>query len=140
MYLQEAFDKVWNWFVVEKHPQSIGVDNDCQYSTVDAAGNETRCALGCLAPTKEEAQRWDSHSLMEFQVANLLGLKLTRKNMAAAWRKFDQNISNDGVVKNYAFVDLRECHDNARNGSGFSHDIHARLKVYAANYGLTVPA
>lgn len=47
---QEAFDRVWDWFVVRKGQKSTmvfdGGERGCAYRGADGA----RCAVGCLIP------------------------------------------------------------------------------------------
>ncbi len=43
---QEIFDKVWDWFVTEGNPRSVGPDGECLYRGPDGA----RCAAGVLIP------------------------------------------------------------------------------------------
>lgn len=45
---QECFDKVWDWFVVNRNPQSVK-DNVCQYR----GPNGTKCAAGVLIPDED---------------------------------------------------------------------------------------
>ena len=44
MTKQEIFNKVWKWFITDKHPQSRDI-RGCKYRTKDSA-----CAVGCLIP------------------------------------------------------------------------------------------
>ena len=49
MTKQEAFDEVWNYFVVEGNPQAKGENGFCRYRTKDGC----RCAAGVLIRDEE---------------------------------------------------------------------------------------
>jgi hypothetical protein len=46
---QEAFNKVWDWFVVQRKPAGMGKDNVYMYRCRDGS----RCAVGVLIPDDE---------------------------------------------------------------------------------------
>lgn len=52
---QEAFSKVWQWFVVEKHPQ-CAENGLCLYR----GPNGNKCAIGCFIPDGEYRVEFDS--------------------------------------------------------------------------------
>lgn len=52
---QQVFDKIWQYFIVEKHPQSGNLFG-CYYRSKE--GN--KCAIGCLIPDEMYLPEFDS--------------------------------------------------------------------------------
>lgn len=50
MTRQEVFNKVWDWFIVQKNPQSVDYEEeDCKYR-IFKEDKTLKCAIGCLIP------------------------------------------------------------------------------------------
>jgi len=116
---QDAFGKVWEYFVVERHPQAMADDGYCAWF-VPATGD--KCAIGCLM-TDEEAS--------ESRYYNELELRDFMRGRAIipegdAWFQF-LNL-------------LQAAHDDYEPSDGDFHAfIETRLRVVANEYKLAVP-
>lgn len=114
MTLQEAFDKNWQHFVVEKHGESVH-DGTCMYR----APNGNRCGIGILIPDDEYNARIEK---------NNVGVLIEKKILPPSLRSIAEN----------ALAGLQACHDSS-GSLEFSYDITDRLRDFAAEYKLTVP-
>jgi hypothetical protein len=112
---QEAFNEVWNWFVVEKHPKSVGepgsryvLGNDCKYR----GPNGNKCAIGVLIPDELYDEEWDGG-----RGANLREIQLEE------WKNLDWALLKE----------MQECHDYD------FLNMEPRLRRIAEDYELSIP-
>lgn len=120
---QEAFDRVWQRFVVEGAPRAVRTDGFCVYRTADGTHG---CAIGCQLP--------DALYKPDLEGYGVLGL-------------FDRAsaIKEHFAATSYEFLtELQEAHDCAlpRFAGAAKNDpadLAARLQVLAYTYGLTIP-
>lgn len=122
MTLQQAFDKVWTWFVVEKHPASYVMELEmpvCRYR----GPNGAKCAIGVLIP--DEAYRPGFEYCSAYAVAGKPGVIKAMKGLSEA----DLN-------------ELQQCHDRAVRdvGKDIDTEIQERLREFAESRSLTIPA
>lgn len=110
---QEAFDKVWDWFVVQGKPRSLNEDGGCAYRGKDGA----RCAVGVLVPDEEIGFLQEGPSIW---------------SNSHGWGRLD---SLKGLDKHGFLTPLQACHDEAGCGKG----IESRLRKFAEKQGLSVP-
>ena len=122
MKQQEAFNKVWQHFVVEKNPPGRSGDGiGCFYCTPE--GN--RCAVGALV-TMEEAKK---------MVADELGS--VRHMQEFNWRIYiPESIRN---LDRQFLIALQDSHDNTTRTT-FHSSFEAGLRELAVNFSLEVPA
>lgn len=119
MTAQECFNRVWDWFVVQKKPQSVDADGLCKYRGPDGA----RCAAGVLIA--------DEHYCGEPGI-----VQFGYPETAAC-----QMLIKSGVQE----ADLRlvrlmqRAHDGAPSGR-FHEYLEAELRSVARDFNLTVPA
>lgn len=120
---QEAFDKVWQHFLVEKNPPGYNVEQGlCHYVTETGA----RCAIGCLV-SPEEARKLEDAS--------------EEKGGAA----FSGLIDNDLLPESLQDLDrdlgsaLQVAHDDAADTASFRPTLENRLRQLALDYNLEVP-
>ncbi len=65
MTSQEIFDKVWNWFVVEKHAPSYDTElRCCRYR--DPSGN--KCAVGVIIPDEKYEKEMENTTLQQLSM------------------------------------------------------------------------
>lgn len=108
---QQAFDKVWQWFVVDKNPRSM-VGTRCQYRGTSGA----KCALGVLIPDALYDDILDEG--MSYQsVVDRVGLP--------PWYKF--------------WKQLQGCHDDTSREDDFTTGITDNLTNFATTYSLDIP-
>ena len=109
---QEIFDKVWTWFIVERHGPGVlpGNIKDCRYF-VDP---QTKCAIGCLL-SDEIAARLGPAGLIEIQIKFFPGIEVSFLST------------------------LRGAHDVAVRWGNFYDELERRLRELAATYGLQTP-
>lgn len=112
MTKQEAFDRVWQWFAVEKRPLSASADLGCAYRGDDGA----RCAVGIFIPDAEYASSMEGQSFC---------IVVDRCPSLAALPSETQSLLET----------LQDCHDTAENRSGLVR----KLRELAAHEGLRVP-
>lgn len=110
---QEALNKVWDYFVVQGHPQAKG-EFGCWYRT---PGDGRKCAVGCLIP--------DSDYFPEMESAGL--------------RKVISMVPALGGVNPTLLRRMQGAHDSGGRADSFSGHMEGRLSEIAANYGLSVP-
>lgn len=118
--LQEAFNRIWKFFIVEKHPQSAD-ESFCRYRSKDSA-----CAVGCLIPDSRQIAQCEGEG-----VSYLIGqVPLARKLL----QKVDMGL----------LTQLQSIHDNAQLGpkgdDGFLPEMKKGLKRFAKQNKLAVPA
>lgn len=116
MTQQEAFDKVWQWFVVEGHGKSMTADrSSCAYR----GEGGRKCAIGVLLSDESCARILNnmavdaSPQIRELSELQGLGLPFLR--------------------------DLQQAHDCTAYAEHFTLDIKQRLTKLAATYGLIIP-
>lgn len=115
---QEAFDKVWQWFVVERHRAGMIVETradgirDCRYF-IDP---QTKCAIGCL-------------------VSDEIAAKLGVMGIGEIQDKYLQE-SNLGFL-----IELRMIHDSSTNPmhNNFHNALESQLGDLADRYELQIP-
>lgn len=119
---QEAFNRVWNHFVVNKGKPSYtkkeGYHVRCLYRN-----GENRCAFGLLIPDDKYDSAWEGDSAS-----------------ALLCRDSFPDIIEPTSASFYD--DLQACHDHAiglHEEGNFYFDIHANLFKLAITYNLTIP-
>lgn len=112
MNTQEIFDKVWSWFIVERHHAGRGDGPGCRYF-IDP---QTKCAIGCLF-SDEVAATLDPWSLETIAAQHFPGVTLL------------------------FLADLRGVHDSSACESlgNFYNILEPRFRRLAVKYGLTIP-
>ncbi len=134
---QEAFNKVWNYFVVEKHGPSAEILSNgavrCQYR----GENGCRCAVGFLLPDAEYVP--DMENLIPF------ASKWDNGNYIDPWK----NVISLRPLGEGFLEDLQSCHDDVAGFEGeeqrlctpeeFNPLIKEALESFANNYDLTIP-
>ena len=118
---QDAFGKVWQYFVVEKHPRAFDASlGTCAY-WIPATG--CKCAIGCLL-TDEEAAELDRGTLRK----------------ATCFMRERDIIPNSDENAWYGFLNLLQVAHDAYDGDGDFHKfIETRLRDVANEYKLAVP-
>lgn len=110
--MQPAFDKIWDWFVVQKKPRSTS-DHACAYR----GANGARCPVGLLLPDSEYKSDFEGDSV-----------KFVRRHTHAL-RQYPLKFLEA----------LQSSHDEA-NPAMFAREFQDRLREIAAEFKLTVPA
>lgn len=116
---QEAFDKVWQWFIVERHGPGMltrtkinGTEvRDCRYF-IDP---QTKCAVGCLVSDEIAA------TLMDLQGITHI-----------ADRYFPE-------IEVKFLVTLRRVHDHSALGGNFHNELESQLRELIGKFGLHSP-
>jgi len=115
--IQEAFNKVWDWFIVQKNPPGILGLTKCRLR----GDNGSKCALGVLIPDSS----YDSSMESDPVISARLFLRCESK------------------VKGHEFLcAIRSFHDlSTRSWHGFTfHDEYKwRLKLVAKTFNLQIP-
>ena len=124
MSLQEVFNHVWQHFVIEEEPfcgtfRIDGTLASCNYSS-------TGCAIGCSL-TKEDAEHLDK----SFSNISIQGLY-------ARWIAYPVYFSNDIHIDR--LQQLQNIHDYNCKSPRFSHDMEKDLRLFAAQYMLSIPS
>ena len=114
---QQVFDKVWNYFVVEKHEPATNC-GDCYYRTEEGR----KCAIGIFIP--DEVYYEDMECCEPRPLVNLL---------------LDMGYDELNGMDDNFLLDLRECHDFSAVYGDFCLSIKDSLTKLAENYGLQVP-
>lgn len=118
---QEAFDKVWDWFVVRGKPASLRPVTH-GYGCVYRGENGTRCAAGVLIP--DELYRLDMENMSIREVIN------QDRRLA----EYFAGVSEDLLRS------LQQAHDGLAGESDFAEEIEGSLIEVAAWFSLAVPA
>ena len=117
---QEAFNNVWQHFVVEQHPRAVShAAQRCSYRTHD---NLNGCAIGCQLPD-ELADGLDS--LPQVGITRVLE---KRPAVAEYFKGVDPRLLSE----------LQSAHDQGSPWT-FRPYIKKRLEQLAKNFNLTVP-
>ena len=121
--LQEAFNKIWTWFVIEKHEPSIR-NGLCEYKF-----GKMRCALGILLPNKLYKSNMEGSSI-DFILTYNPELRIHFPN-----------------VRMSVLQDLQNCHDLSADtecyqnrSSIFLEEITEQLKTFAKSHRLKIIA
>lgn len=113
----EAFNCVWQYFIVERHPQAIDpTTRRCCYRTSD--GN--KCAAGCLIPDELYSPDWETSTINHIRTA-VSSLSLLF----------------EGVASNL-LAELQHNHDSLPPRH-FHHDFERKLRDIAKTYHLAIP-
>jgi len=116
MTSQEAINRVYQYFIVEKHPQANEKDFGCMYTT--SKGNH--CAIGCLIP----------EDVLILHDANI--------NHGDGWKSLPLTITAMLPGNEHLLTDLQEWHDGS-DFRDFKHfKKHALIEI-ARKYGLEYP-
>lgn len=121
---QQWFDRVWRWFVVDRHPPSVVFDDEGEYLCVYNGKHGTRCAFAALL-TDTELERIATHKLEGKSATTVIDeLRLERFG--------DYRIFCDK---------LQRCHDDAATGrpEDFTRGIRDKLADLAKKHYLTIP-
>lgn len=108
---QEAFNNVWQHFIVENHPQARTEQGYCRYRT----SNGLACAIGCQVPDKLVSDSDDNTSL---------GILLEQK-----WK------AHFAYVDPILLSELQGIHDSSDD----YEELKERLTLLAADHGLCIP-
>ena len=119
--LQQIVDKNYEWFVVEKHPQSTKEGSvACVYRGKDGA----KCAIGCVLPDslyEPSMDKWGAG------VVNILN---NRPNVRAFF----------GDIPAETLRQLQVMHDHYLFGDdGFDQHMDRELRLFAFQYNLNYP-
>lgn len=120
---QEAFNKVWDHFVVKKNGPSVDGSGTCKYR----GRNGTKCAIGVLIPDEAYEPQMDYG-----------GLKLER--IISMYPKFREALK--GVGRDF-LCDLQATHDMFTRGRRilqFHTLIRAELQQVAKRWNLAIPS
>jgi hypothetical protein len=116
---QECFNKVWDWFVVNKNPQSIK-DNVCQYR----GPNGAKCAAGVLMP--------DENYSVEFEGCSIGGINICLNGFF------------NNLVQDVSFIkQMQDVHDawiSIRRDGEFLDYMTTKLTKLAQEHNLQIPA
>ena len=129
--LQSAFDRIWQFFVIERHPPAY--DGGCRYRT-----NTSACAIGCLLPdsTFSEGEIQKDSELLELTVEELL----MASNSAAFLLK---RIAKSKLANLQSIHDTAACQYSTAESEAARESIllqmKRRLQEFAENHELTVP-
>jgi hypothetical protein len=118
---QNAFETMWNHFVVNKGPLSVlnsTKSSVCVYRGPFGA----KCAIGLLIP--------DALFRAEFEGKVMMYLPDDIKGYLYQETGFTLT----------QLTQLQECHDDASRGPEFHPEIEQALRTFAVEHGLTVPA
>lgn len=123
MTRQEALNRVWQVFVVDKAPQSRAAGLGCAYGHPD---DTTGCAVACLCDREARMalHQWETDpqtpttTIVNFPDYFRLGL---------------------GELDKDFLDDLQDAHDSAEPVTDFAAYIEPKLRRLAADKGLTVP-
>jgi hypothetical protein len=114
MTKQEAFDRVWDWFVVQGKPRSSNPRGECFYRGDDGA----KCAVGVLIPDPEYKDHFEG----------ICAHALIRDGKLPALR----NIGLEFIA------DLQQAHDGSDIVEGY-RGIRDGLRDVAERHGLRIP-
>ena len=121
MTKQQAFNRVWRYFVIEKHEPAI-TTCEGRMRCVYRGPGQMRCAIGALVPDSKYAERWDRET----------------------YSNKDALMDISRIVRvGYRFLEaLQACHDVAAQDSeeeDFHLNIEKRLTQFAAKQVLIRP-
>lgn len=120
---QEDFNKVWDWFVVERHGRSVtGPEGGCCYR----APNGNRCAVGVLLPDHLWRPGLNSTPILSLA---------TRTSSTAHAQAIEEWIDKRGRDFLYR---LQSAHDYV-NAIDFRRAIGRKLREIAKWFDLTIP-
>lgn len=108
---QEAFDRVWEHFVVNGGKQSKGFDDTCMYRESLCAEDETRCAVGVLIPDSMYDEGMERHEVPSLIEDGFVG-KLF-----------------DGLNEDF-LVSMQSLHDSAARAKGKSGKWYNGWRIY----------
>lgn len=100
MTIQEAFDKVWSWFVVQGKPRAV-VNGMCRLRTPTGA----KCAVGVLIPDEQYRDALDRRGITDYHesVPALEGLPLDFLTaLQTAHDKDGRDLGMTGALKQFA--------------------------------------
>lgn len=115
MTRQEAFNKVWNWFIVQGKPRGTDAQG-CVYR--GAAG--VRCAYGVLLPNHHYTHRMERMVLENFK-------EVLRVHPASLVDMPESDLD--------FLVELQNAHDVSRD----KHALYGALDDFAKKFDLTIP-
>ena len=116
---QSAFDKVWDWFVVQGH----GVSMDSQGTGMYRGPGDLRCAIGCLIPD-------------ELYMENMEYLGITDFRGFASIGELFAGIDLDLLR---AMQNLHDVQGRTTAPTETAHEILVGLTWIAKEYSLTIP-
>lgn len=134
---QEAFNRVWQFFVVEKHPQSKvyrcctakGGGAACAYDS-----NGTRCAVGCLLG-EDTIAKLTAESMLTVAIDSLIGESRSYHN-EEVYSLLKRDLGDLPV----AFLQrLQRCHDKHPFETTFTEQIETNLRQFSEWQGLRIP-
>lgn len=125
---QEMFDKVWDYFVVQKNAPGVGAMGGCDYRSETGA----RCAIGCLLPDEVIEDMSGGH-LMHCYIEEAL-----RRQRSPKLNAFFTDCDLEFLSA------LQGAHDRATVIEGkINPDFHAMMEInlrkFATDYALQVP-
>lgn len=141
---QEAFNRVWQRFVVEKAPRAVeGINKMCVYRS-----EQGECAFGLQLPDefyRPEFENATADAVLGSAAVSTHGSNEIENRIATipGYLELQQEIRHHfRFVASQLLVDLQSAHDGAEDGlaSSDSYSIEQRLRNVAASWGLQVEA
>jgi hypothetical protein len=131
--LQAAFDKVWDWFVVQGKPKSVNAQRECLYR----GRNGCRCALGVLIPDDEYNPMIENSSPYSF-----MSTGECRDIAPKTVVDFIKATGGDKGIGVRFLSRLQETHDDAipDDAASFTELVAENLRAFAGSYQLSLPA
>jgi hypothetical protein len=119
---QEAFDRVWQYFVVEGHPAGLSTASAVPVYRDRETGN--RCAIGCLLPDSMELGTYDGACVRVEALIDDNG------DAAALFSDCERGFLGE----------LQDAHDAHAGHSGFGDAFADDLAYIAHRWGLALPS
>lgn len=118
---QEVFNKVYQHFILEQNPHSVGSNGECRYRTPEGR----KCAIGIFIPD------------------DLYYEGLEGRTAITVLDEIGESIGLDPMDTNF-LVDLQRCHDKSSLAKDGVFDQKREvfgfmLDLFAGKYNLTVP-
>jgi hypothetical protein len=139
---QQAFDKVWRHFIVEKHPPGVGSPGGCSC----VAG----CAVGILFPEEDRPILDSQDQLSEHLVEARLGRSRLSQEGAKVFVEGNETDEDAGRLLSL-LLDLRSAHDHSsdyernrgrpgwQQASTFHQEFEERLRSIAIDQRFVIP-
>lgn len=125
---QDAFNRVWQHFIVEKNPRSVQIHDDgnprCLYRTIMDGGKVNGCAIGCMMADKHYQREFENQSAESIT-------KLLTGNGTPEVREWFTLCDTDFLR------DIQLAHDNV-NSERIDY-FETSLRIVADEHKLTVP-
>jgi len=133
MNFQEAFDIVWQRFVLEGNAKASSPTLGCIYSPLPKEGNYCGCAIGCLLSPEIPAQL----DKMGGGTWTSVQIKL---DDCREYKSLSQLLKSTFEDPNNRFwTELQLCHDSTLLTQNFTEQITESLTALAKKYNLIIP-